>query len=262
MRGRWKRRWRVRRLPPRSEPCTRLPPPRGTAGGRELRTTFPIMHPGAGQGRAERLEPGLCRERPAKAVFLGPRPGEGQWERRGPALWPCLRPQGAVVPRTCALSPGPAGHQCPPGGPAEGSDWQSVRPKSPGGTGESDCQPTWPVAAERLESCHPWKEGLGDWGPLPSTLPFAVGGPGVPGSLSGLAPSWGIQKKRPGTHPFAGTAKSCRGQWPGRTRPPTHTNSAIKILSKIGRGDCWLSRSRPESVLGLGTLLSRVPWLC
>lgn len=197
----------MRRVPPGSGrawalpgPCAPPPPPRGTAGGRALRTTFPIMHPGDGQGRAERLEPGLCRERPANAVFLAPRPGEGQWEGRWSALWPCLCPQGAVVPRTCALSPGPAGHQCPPGGPAEGSDRQSVRPKSPGGTGESDCQPTWPVAAERVESCHPWKEGLEDWGPLPFTLPFAVGRPGVSGSLSGLA--LGGEYKRRGLEPI------------------------------------------------------------
>lgn len=36
--------------------------------------------PRGGQGWAEQLEPGLRHERPAKAVFLGRRPGEGRWE--------------------------------------------------------------------------------------------------------------------------------------------------------------------------------------
>lgn len=36
--------------------------------------------PRGGQGWAERLEPGLRHERPARAVFLGRLPGEGRWE--------------------------------------------------------------------------------------------------------------------------------------------------------------------------------------
>lgn len=36
--------------------------------------------PRDGQGRDERLEPGLRHERPARAVFLGRRLGEGRWE--------------------------------------------------------------------------------------------------------------------------------------------------------------------------------------
>lgn len=58
-------------------PCL---PTQGNAGGRELRTTFPMMQPGGGRGRARRPEPGLCWERQARAVFLGPGPDQGRWE--------------------------------------------------------------------------------------------------------------------------------------------------------------------------------------
>lgn len=33
-----------------------------------------------GQGQAQRLEPGLRRQRPASAVFLSRQPGKGPWE--------------------------------------------------------------------------------------------------------------------------------------------------------------------------------------
>lgn len=155
----------------------RTPRP-GEAGparrGRPCAADYVAHH--APRGRAHRDERGLRRAGPVWAVFLGRGPASGGGEGR----WPCLRPQGAVAPRACSLSPRPAGH--PLGGPAGSGNRQSLRPGGPRReAGESDCQPTWPGGAGRLGSCHPWREGLEDPGPLPSTLPFAIGGLGLPG---------------------------------------------------------------------------------
>ncbi|MEJ1285789.1 hypothetical protein NN561_016785 [Cricetulus griseus] len=79
--------------------------------------------PRGGLGLAKRLEPGLCHQRPVKAVFLRRWPVKGRQERSVPPLWPCLYPLGAVAPRSCSLRPGTAGHSYPPRGLAEGSDW-------------------------------------------------------------------------------------------------------------------------------------------
>lgn len=176
---------------------------------------------------------------------------KGRW----PAPWRCLRLQGAVTPRTCVLSFGPAGQQCPFGGPAEGSDRQSLCVLGP--PEEQVSPPANPrgLGPPRLESCHPRKEGLEDWGPLPSTLPFAVGLGvfGVPRPVSPLAGKY----KRRGLEPIlwlgGRSPLGCSGQV-GPAPQSTRIRPTGRLLSKSGRGGCGLSGTPPESILGLGLL--------
>lgn len=114
-----------------------------------------------------------------------------------------------MTPRTCALSSGPAGQQCPFGGPAEGSDLQSLRVLTPPEEQVSPPANPCTLGPPRLESCHPWKEGLEDWGLLPSTLLFAIGALGVLGFPKPVVPLAGKYKRR-GLEPIL---------WLGRRSP-------------------------------------------
>lgn len=118
--------------PPPTLPGSRAPPrPRVPQAAASAGLHFPQCTSGrAGLGREAGARP-PPREA-GEGCLPGPAdPARGSGRGRWPAQWPCLHPQGAVAPRTCVLGPGPAGHPCSPGGPAECSDRQSLCVQGP-----------------------------------------------------------------------------------------------------------------------------------